>query len=706
MNLMGDSLAVLGSRLGVAWDPANKKSYLIRHGEHPGIPLGIAAGIEIGGRTIMMPLTDNGGYFEFMDQDTTPTTMAMSGIDPGTGLHVKLTVTIPFRPRDSVFSTIPVVCFNLAIDRISSSFRWTPQQEGRIEGKLFLAFHGDGFDIKRDTDGYQVNYKSIVKPPRRIAAQREDIRIDCTDRIVIISGEPSASGVEKSFSLDRGEVGETISLAWCAWDEPVLDVLGEKCPFKYAETFDDLKSVVSWTKDNYQAIIENSEKVDRIILGHNLGESISRLLSYTLHAWLINTWYVVRPNGQQWFTVWEGSCNFHSTVDVEYTQTPFYLAVWPELLGLELEEWPFFYKSGEEVLGELGKDTVFLCHDMGQLADCTRQFYSHHMEVEENTNYILMAYTHWRRTGDDSKVKKYAGFIKKLLDFVVACDSTGNGIPDKGCANTIDDASPAIQYGSKQVYLGVKAMCACRFGSLMLKHADRNCDIDKYIDFAHKAKLTLEEEGWIKDHYAVTLTKTMDGLKDPWSGKELHGELKGWDAYHIYTVNGLTLLDMVGADDLLTDERICEDIKNGIKNTVGRYGCRHTSYIDKSGAASLIQGLAATARKTGWVSMNMLRDISAAYRGIDALSMADRYWEWQCTTNSQQYLSFFETFYGNNLNFYPRGIAVYGYFDAAAGFKYDVVEGINKTSPLRSAMEVPLLLFANWKEGTVPIVRK
>jgi hypothetical protein len=100
----------------------------------------------------------------------------------------------------------------------------------------------------------------------------------------------------------------------------------------------------------------------------------------------------------------------------------------------------------------------------------------------------------------------------------------------------------------------------------------------------------------------------------------------------------------------------------------------------------------------------MLRDIAAAYRGLDLFHLAENYWSWQSTTNTQQLALFFETFYGNNLSFYPRGVAVFGYLDAAAGFVYDAVRGTRSFAPLRGSLQVPIFLFADWEKGTVPKV--
>ena len=61
--------------------------------------------------------------------------------------------------------------------------------------------------------------------------------------------------------------------------------------------------------------------------------------------------------------------------------------------------------------------------------------------------------------------------------------------------------------------------------------------------------------------------------------------------------------------------------------------------------------------------MNMLRDIAAKHFGIDLRRNFEKYWEWQTTSNAEELHMFFETFSGNNLHFYPRGIALFGWLE-------------------------------------------
>jgi hypothetical protein len=90
--------------------------------------------------------------------------------------------------------------------------------------------------------------------------------------------------------------------------------------------------------------------------------------------------------------------------------------------------------------------------------------------------------------------------------------------------------------------------------------------------------------------------------------------------------------------------------------------------------------MSGAAAAPGWISMNILRDIACAYRGIDTRDMASRYWEWQVTTNTQEPKLFFETFNGNNLAFYPRGVAIFGFYDALSGRVVDRVTGTMRTA--------------------------
>ncbi|MEZ0536459.1 glycoside hydrolase family 52 protein [Caldicellulosiruptoraceae bacterium PP1] len=655
MNLMSDALCVLGSRIGIAIEPTNNKSYLIRHGLHPGIPMNLNIGVNVDGKVLTFPLGSSETKFEFFDQDIYMTRISLKAIDAETGLKFNLSFRIPFKPQDLKFSTVPLFLIELEVEKLRRSFRWKPSKYEEVEGKMFITFDENAFNISQKNDYLTMSYKSYLA--------KEENYINAQDRVFVLESEPKvlSNGFEKEFKLKMGDKSQKVVIAWASFDPAVLTVLNEKSEFYYKKHFNSIDDIQLWAKENYTEILKQDELIDNKFRNENIKPTLSKLLAYTLHSYLINTWLVVTPKGQDWFTVWEGSCYFHSTVDVEHTQFPFYLYMWPELLEMELNEWVYFGKDGQIALGESGKDTLFLSHDMGVHCNCSGQAYPHDMEVEENCNYILLAFMHWKKTGNDSVIKNHTDFIIKLLDFILKCDIDDDGICEIGCTNTIDDASPAIQFAKKQVYLSVKAACAVYAGYMILDYL--GIDAQKYLEFSKKAIQKVENEGWLNDHYVVTLQPETEGIVNPWTKEVLKGKVPGWDAYHIYTMNGLAIFDLLGIDFEMDNQKLKIDAINGWKNTLGKYGCRHSSFVrwEQDEIPLTLEGLASTSDKNGWISMNMLRDITALKRGLDLTDNLERYWDWQLTTNTQGIYMFFETFNGNNLNFYPRGIAAFGY---------------------------------------------
>jgi xylan 1,4-beta-xylosidase len=703
MQLMCDALSVLGSRHGLVINPIARECEIVRFDRWDALcKLHVRAGAVIEGREVVFSLCPEGETFRFLDQRLTPCTMALIGMDAKSGTKVKLTMATPFRPRDAAFSTTPVIGFRLEAERIAGSFRWEGNGSRPDKVELFLALGGKQvIAAPSDPDAVDLCFNSVrssteeggtrAQPMSEIWAQR--------DRLVAVSGQRQGTSIRQTVQLDSPV---PLEAAWCTHSDPNLSVQGDMCPFKYAEQFADLAAVADWARANPGALFTNAARVDGIVASGNGAKSVDNLLAQTLHSWLIDTWWAVRPDGRDWFSVWEGSCYFHSTVDVEFTQSPFYLAVWPELLRIELDFWPEYSKDGTKCLGPRGQDTLFLSHDTGSHSSACGQDYHHEMEVEETTNYLILSWTYQRRTGDDSTIFKHAETIRRYLQFLFACDTTGNGIPDKGVANTIDDASPAVQFGTDQIYLAVKTLAALEAGREFMLMVDNDEMAEACADSARRIRELIAVKGWAGDHFVTLLEKEGRGIVDPWSGEKMDlDEVPGWDAPHIYTANGLAPLDMVGIDLGLDKEKLRTDLRVATERCLREYGCVHTDFAsEREKLSESMQGLAGVARNPGWVSMNMLRDISAFYRGVDLRALSDRYWAWQTTTNSQEPKIFFETFCGNNLCFYPRGIACWGYFDALGGLVIDRVLGRDETAPAFPQTRVPRLIDADWKAGT------
>lgn len=704
MNLICDALSVLGSRHGLVLDPVNGGARVIRFDMFDeGCPVELRAGIRINGEEHLFPFCRGGRRFAFFDQRVTPCTSRFIGIEAHHALKVTLTVATPFRPRDRDFSTTPVLAISLRVEQLRGNFRWTPVREAPERVECFFEIAPQQGHLEPGPAGtldfcFESRLLRAAHPEAGAAVNRQPQR----DRLISPHVATGDNGFRRQLDLST-DGGSTLDVFWCTWSDPVLEVKGRRCPFVYNKRFADLSAVVEWCRSSGGSILDNARRVDAIVLGNNLPPSVNRLMAQTLHSWLMNTWWVDR-GGADWFSVWEGSCGFHSTVDVEFTQAPFYLAVWPELLGIELDFWPEFAKSGTLTLGARGEGTEFLSHDCGDMARANGQAYPHEMEVEETANYLILLYAHWRRTGDSSIWCRHVKTIERFALFLERCGVDATGVPETGVANTIDDGSPALQYGREQVYLAVKTLLALRCaGAILESHGDAIRPAALRMR-AELIRSRVEEVGWTGGHYACLMNPDGRGLKNPWTGKDLELEVvPGWDGHHIYTCNGMAPLDMVGFASPLDAGRVRADIRNAAAACLREYGCSHSDFeAEDYAAGGLRDGMVGVSARPGWISMNMVRDICALYRGIDLMDLSERYWDWQLTTNTQAPALFFETFGGNNLHFYPRGIAVWGFFDAAAGLVIDRVAGTRALAGGLDGVDVPCLLEADWLRGTAP----
>jgi hypothetical protein len=658
----------------------------------------LKAGITINGRERLFPFTKVSGYdFDLVDQRTAPCSLRWIGMDAQTALKVTLTVSVPFRPGDLEFSSTPVLAIQLQVERIPGQFRWTNPDVTSGQPELFVEI-GDGALSPvegRSADEIHLIFKSWLRPdndpkfPRQNSHAREQ-----RDALVAAGAIRTQRGFRKSVRIGTDE---SLVLYWCAWPGPALQVDGVAWEFFHARQFMDLDAVVAWARANGAQVTRNARVLDGMIQNHTLGQAVDHLLAYTLHSWAMNTWLVSRGD-ERWFSVWEGSCYFHSTIDVEFTQAPFYLAVWPELMRLQLRQWASRSLDGSQSLGRLGEGTRFMPHDVGRYAEVGAAAYPHQMEVEETANFLLLLFADWRRSGIDSLVREFRHLVLELGRYLRATDTDGSGVPDLGTANTIDDGSPAIQFGRRQVYLALKTRAALLAACDMLESVLPGEHVSDWRSAAERILARIEKDAWQGDHYGVLVEKAAR-LRNPWTGAwRDYAEVPGWAAAHIYISNVLPVLDMVGASLGLDPERLNSDLRVSTERCLREYGCIHTDHREQASGNVQSAGLAGSAQEPGWISMNLLRDLAAIRRRITIVPQMERYWEWQVLTNTQGVHLFFETFGGNNLCFYPRGVAVWGIFEAVSETVVDRVAGKISANASALGLKVPELWKCPWSE--------
>ena len=702
MQLMVDAVAGVGNRHGVMIDPIKRRCSVVRFDRFTRqVPFELRAGVIVEGKEFVLPLATvgDGEAFEFLDQRTTPCAIELIGIHAASCIKVKLSIVAPFKPRHMAFSNMPVIGLRVTAESFAGIFRWEKRPLNLKQATVFVELRSERMTFSaRGEDAIDVRFESTRSaqwPEMKDAWDAKEEKVAQHDRLVATRGKRVGQRFEKLLALDGTDA---LDVHWITHSGPMFEVKGERWAFKYAQQFASLDAVEQHVRNRPTEVFDNAVKVNGIIGANDFAGSTNHLLSYTLHSWAINTWLAAKGEKfeEHFFGVWEGLCYMTSTLDVEFTQAPFYLAVWPELLAIELDHWTNYTKPGTNLLGAAGEGTAYFSHDMGAHACANAQVYSHDMHVEETANWLIMAAAHWRRTGDDAVIRKHAGKIGGYLKFLEKCDTTGNGVPNVGVANTIDDASPAIQFGREQVYLAVKTMAAYVAGAAILKHVG-GANAAHYEALAAKIGRQVETHGWLGEHFGTLLEKS-GTLKNPWSGAEMQAaEIPGWDAAQIYTANALGLLDMVGLEVPLDRELLRKELRNATQKCLREYGCVHSDFHNENPEqlANML-GLVGVARSPGWISMNMARDIAAFYRGVDLRHLADRYWNWQTTTNTQEPKMFFETFAGNNLCFYPRGVAVWGFFDALAGRVIDRVAGRREESWPLGRLRSPDLFNAAW----------
>ncbi len=699
MQLMADGVAGVGNRHGIIMDPVHRRCSVVRFDRFPQqVAFELIVGVVIDGKEYVLPLGEGGEAFDFLDQRTTPCSVVLMGIHAASCIKLRVEVIAPFRPRDAAFSALPIIDIRVTAESFDGIFRWEKRTLKLTEAEVFVELRGEAMtQSAAGDDAVDVRFASTrfyQWAGMKDFWDAKTEKVPQHDRLVAPGARRDGVRLRKMVKLNGAEA---LDVLWCMHSTPVYEVRGERWAFKYAEQFADLEAVCDFARAHPEALFENAMRVNAILGANDFSQSINQLLAFTLHSWAINTWAAVSGKGEEFFGVWEGSCYMTSTLDVEFTQAPFYLAVWPELLGLELDHWTEHTQDGRKSLGERGAGTLFFSHDMGTGACANGHVYHHDMEVEETSNWLIMACCHWRRTGDDAVVRKHAAGIEKYLRFLELADTTGNGVPDVGIANTIDDASPAVQYGREQVYLAVKTMGALVAGAKMLEHLGKGDLARRYAERAEMLGRYIEKRGWQGDHFATLLEKS-GHLKNPWSGQETTcAEIPGWNSPQIYTANALGLLDMVGIDVPLDREKLRTDLRTATGRCLREYGCVHSDFQNENPEQlATMLDLVGNARSPGWISMNMARDIAAFYRGVDLRHLADRYWNWQVTTNTQEPRMFFETFSGNNLCFYPRGVAIWGFYDALAGRVIDRAGGIDRESRPFGELRSPRLIDVRW----------
>ncbi|MEX0884887.1 MAG: DUF4965 domain-containing protein [Phycisphaeraceae bacterium] len=706
MQLMSWMISRLGSRFTLLFEPYRRRVMHSAVGRFLDEPLDLKVGLEEpDGTQRVLPLTQEGELLHNCEQFERVNSITFRGYSEKYNLRFEFNVHSVFYPQDERLCVMPAFYLEMRVNPVDR-VRWSePAGPTPDKVKLFIRLRRPGTQIVASPggDGQAASVDLAYQAPLTPGGADDGPSVAVRERIISLNPEcthlEDGDGLACELPVTQTGSGVKWRLVWAAHvAEPVLDVqrAGERValPFRYTQHWSSLEDVLTEAIDTRDDHLAHSRRFEKLLEQAPLAPAQRHLLHQGFQNWLSNTFWCHVPNAGAadagWFSVWEGQCFYHSTIDVEYNVALVYLTLWPRLLGVQFAQW------AEHAQAHAPSGGRFLSHDIGKGASATGQAYPHPMEVEENCNYLLLlqAYTHW--TADRTHARAHAGLVADLARYLLWTDIDGSGFPSTGVANTIDDASPATQFSPKQTYLAVKRLSALRAAGDLLTIAGD----EAFAEFAARCEAVVEADtpkveraAWLGDHYAVCTERSAHGVVDAWTGKPLPYEsMPGWDAYSIYAGNGLLLPLMVGQPQLLDERRLKKDIYSALRENLSRYGCGHTS----------------AECENVWISQNLWRDHLARYLLMREGLPASHYWDMQVMSNTHdQSLGFVDTYINNNLCFYPRGVTAIGYLLAgprlivdrlAAGGLYITVEP-DRDRPQRW----PLLALADWKAGKIPV---
>ncbi|MEM6459192.1 MAG: DUF4965 domain-containing protein [Planctomycetota bacterium] len=724
MQLMSWMIGRLGSRFALHFEPYQRRVMHSALGRFLDRPLDLAVGlVEPGGAQRVLPFTtdnDRDGIDQLAncEQFDRVNSVTFAGYSERYGLKLELNVHSAFYPQNERLCVMPAVYLELRVSPVARfrkmDFHGPPP--GKVE--LFLRLRRPETSIRVEDNAIALDYRV----PRVAADPWETPK---TDEQLIAEGHPVSEAHERIVSLNPGcrvtpdgnglslelpvtQSGSGIKwrLVWAAHVEgPVLRVRRDDAVhdarLRYTRHWPSVDAVADEATRTRDERLALSRRFEKLMEQAPLDASQRHLTNQSFQNFLGNTWWCttdpgptagpggVLPQPREWFSVWDGSPTHHSALDVEYNHAMFYLALWPRLLRVQLAQW------AERAEDHAASGGAVMPHDLGRGFDATENAYPHPMPVEENTNFLLLLETYTRWTGDTRPGRALLPLVQRLADHLVWTDRDGSGFPSDGVANTIVDGSASVQVARKQTYLAVKRVAALRAAAGLFRRHQRLDEARRCEALVERDTRLIERAAWLGDHYAVAVDRSAVELTDPLTGQPLpDDELPGWDAYSIYTGNGLLLPELIGQPPVLDRTRLATDVHRANRECQGRYGDGHSSLEPDNPR----------------VSQNLWRDLLARYLHLGGESSAQQYWDLQVMSNTHsQALGFTDTYVQNRLHNYPRGVVALGYYLASPRLMIDrlapgAVGTYITVDPDRNIPQRwPLLPLADWQAGKIPV---
>jgi hypothetical protein len=682
-------------------------------------PLDLSVGmVEPDGTERVLPFCREGCTLAYTEQFERLNSITFKGYSEHYRLRFELNVHSVFFPQEDRLCLLPAFYFEVRVHPVDR-VQWHPPKGPTPESvKVFIriarpdtqVYPVDAPADGKSGPGIEFYYQNTLKPGLDIIGRPEGVTAskpiektaEVFERIVSLNSDAKVAPTDDGLTIDLpvSSVGSGVKwrLVWASYTESPMLAVTEKGEqrvgrLKYTafwKSLDDVVSEAIGMRDEYLAA---SRRLEKLSEQAPLRNAERHLLHLSFQNFLANTFWCSLSDcsdpmaAAEWFSVWDGSRLLHSPVNAEYNNCLWYLSFWPQLLEVLMGQW---VKNFVEHAPSQG---AYPRHDLGQGLRLEGSALVHDMPVEDAANFVLMLQAHCHWTGDTTLAHRYTIQIEKIANYLLWVDRDHSGFASEGVVNALIDAGPELHYARKGTYLAVKrvlglAACADLLEQVVKKEASA-----KFKREAMSAAQRIESEAWIGDHFVVCTDPTDSALSHPRTGDVFTSEkLPGCDAYSIYTSNACLLPLMTHQSTFLNPDRLRTDLLNGVRETLGPYGCSHTSE-----EADRV-----------WVSQNLWRDITARYLDIVALPWTPNYWELQVVANTgQQSQGASDTYFTNSHVFSPRLIDSIGLLTA---YPRLVIDRLAKHGPLIKVnpdghypQRWPLFALADWRAGKIPV---
>jgi len=710
MQTMSWIISRLGSRFSLLFEPHHRRVMHSGLGRFVDEPVDLMVGLEEpDGAPRVLPLSQRGEPLYNPEQFERANSLTFRGYSERWRLRFEFNIHSVFYPREERMCVMPAFYLEMRVNPVDRVGRFDPAGPCPEEVTLFLNLQRPNTDItvkSGECNQLDLSYEAALKPVTPVVEEKrgaerspagEPRTVTVTDRIISLNPDcevdADGHGLRLKIPVTREGSGTKWRLVWGSYcGDPVLhhqdgdDV--KPLRFRYAHHWANIDEVMDAAIDQRDKYLAHSRRFEKILDSSSMDTVHGHLLNFGVQHFLANTFWCGEPESDDdWFSVMEGSSLYHSTLDVEYSASPWYLSVWPDLLRKQLRQWAKLAKTHEPSGGAI------MPHDLGRSFDVGRVRYPHQMPVEENSNFLLMLESYASWTGDLTTVKHFADLVHRLGNYLLATDTDESGFPSDGTNNSLNSSDPMLRFARKQTPMAVKRVMALRSVSSLLERLGHGEKAGLFEQVYQEDVTRIEQQAWLGDHYALCIDPSLADTSEQTNGQPVPAEkLMGWDSYSIHCTSAMLLPLMIGRTPLLDEKRLHGDLIATSRETLDRYGCGHSSHQ----------------RDHVSVSQNMWREHLSRYLDQSLPSVAQRAWDLQVMSNTgEQSLGFTDCYVHNMLCFYPRGVVAFGFLLAAPRLKIDrlapggarLIVDPDRHHPQRW----PLLPLADWKAGKIPI---